>query len=513
MTRGTAVSLLVVALLAGLLVATLSWQRRAQRARSEAFAELRRAWADRGRAESWRTAPAWGGMLPEAADAATPWSGADSVLGMVLISALRDDGRGLSPDRWSALLDAVAEERPEDPLLPVAQAAVALRSGGLSTVEAGDAAPWQRWLELEAAHEGGQVDISGPASTLLVVWPRHRGACLRGVRSALAQGRLELARGLGGQCRWAGAPLLRLKGDLLDALGDSEGAWAAWSRGRADVHAAAISCQEGLGHDLRALEDAAPPAIVHRGWCALVGGRPVAVAEARGALGRLPDDQPPVRLARSALALAADEPGLALELLGDLDSARALVLRGRALAALGRPEAARGSFAAAQAQLPYERGVLRGWLAALPDDAGRIGAGWSGSEVLMLAQSDLVGDRMRPWFLVAGAQDPTECLLCEAIPGLAAALAGPPERCGGSAAASGPWCRGTAVEDDGPTDGRALRRAWEQSATHPDQSWTIMADLMQRHPTLLGLPRLAARWGLERAAAGASRLPVDGSHR
>jgi hypothetical protein len=332
MTRGTAVALLVVALLAGLLVVTVSRQRRAQHARSEAFAELKHEWAGKGRAESWRTAPAWGGLLPEAADAATPWSGADSVLGMVLISALRDDGRGLSPDRWSALLGAVAEERPEDPLLRVAQAAVALRSRGLSTVEADDAAPWQRWLELEAAHAGGQVDVTGPASSLLVVWPRHRGACLRGVRSALSQGRLELARELGGQCRWAGAPLLRLKGDLLDALGDSEGAWAAWSQARADVHAAAVSCQEGLGHGLHALDDAAPPAIVHRGWCALVAGRPAEVAGARGALGRLPDDQPPVRLARSALALAADEPELALELLGDLDSARALVLRGRALA-------------------------------------------------------------------------------------------------------------------------------------------------------------------------------------
>lgn len=506
MKGGRALAAVGLVVILGLAAAVVGWQDRARQARAKAFSALEREWAGRGRVESWRTAPAWGGGLPEVVDAATPWTGADSVLGMVLISALRDDGRGLPADQWAGLLAAVAEERTEDPLLPVAEAAVGLRTGTPTDLDAGGAAPWRRWLELERSLTDGEAELAEPAVALLAAWPRHRGACLEGARWALARGRLQLARHLGEQCRWAGAPLLRLKGDLLDALGDSEGAWAAWSEARTDVHAAAISCQERLGHGLLALDDAAPPAVVHRGWCALVAGHPEAVAEARAALGRLPDEQPPVRLARSALALAVGDPGLAVELLGDLDSARALVLRGRALAALGDPEQARRAFAEARAQLPYERGVLLGWLAALPGDADRIGAGWSAAEVLMLAQSDLVGDRTRPWFLVAGQQSPAECRLCEVIPGLADALAGPPEDCAGTA---GPWCQPAGSDQEE----RALRQAWDLAATDPEQSWATLHRLMERHPTLRGLPRLALQWQLPEPATRTALRPGEGAER
>ncbi len=445
--------------------------------------------AGEGTGPGWRTAPRRP-ALPLARSAARPGVEGESPLGLVLISAARGDGRGVAPEDWPALLAVAAADRPADPLLPVAEALVAIRADRPATVPPGDG-PWHAWARLVQAQRTAPDTVGTAALALLSVWPGHPEACAAGLRWGLSRGRLALAEEVGRRCGQDGAVLGRLQGELRDQLGDAPRARAAFSAAGADLHAAAVACQGGAplaAEDRAALAAPVPPARLHAAWCALAAHDPDAIRTARRALADTPTLDPPFRLARAALALAEGAPVAARAALGTLDTARAEVLRGRSLAQEGDRAGARAAFRAARDQLPHTRAIRDAWRVALPEDGPPTGPlpGGAGDpgDPLLLGLSDPVGDRARPWFLVAGLDSPAACPLCAVAGDLAPALAGP----GGSPPARDPWQTPPLSPPEGP--GGDLLRAWHARDEDPAGARAEIDRLIPAHPTLRELARL-----------------------
>ncbi len=485
------------------------------------IADLPDRWAQAS-AGPWREAPSRPGLLPHAADAAKPWRGSDSLLGILLISAARNDPSGLPPDRWFDVLTVVDNDLPDDVLVVVASELVALREGRPVAITPATG-PWQAWRNLEIARLSPDQGLEPAVVELLRHWPGHPRACEVGVRWGLARGRLAFAERTGAACGWSGAALGRLRGDLLDRIGRPEAARDAWILSGAVLHALAVACQEGVGIDARTRELAAaqpgPAGPRQVAWCALADGAPIAQRALRTKLAVANEADPPSRILVGALALAEGEPGAALASVEGLDDGLSEALRGTAHARLGDPIQARAAFERAHQQQPHHLAVLEAWWRALPEDVPHIAHELRQmSPVLAWAAAGEV-DRNVSWHLAlglpsAGVDDLLDGLQVDLgadwVAAWTGALQGP--GCGSASPPEGAdlqwraWCsRGPdpalsgelapAVAGD-PTGGVAVAAAWLGKLNGEANPGDRLDGPIDAHPTLHGLQRLRYAWAV-----------------
>lgn len=197
-----------------------------------------------------------------------------------------------------------------------------------------------RWVRLRALQASpGAGDQVGPAAdALLELAPGHAESCLAAARAAAARGEAAGALRRLRSCHDAGARdgrLLRLRGDLLDDLGQFAAADEAWVAAGAWVHVAALRLEEGLPGLPDALieleRDGSPPAALLLAWSALAPGGAGAAAARRHADRPQPAGPERDLLAAALLLESGDRPAV-LALLAGRDSVEADVLRLRAQA-------------------------------------------------------------------------------------------------------------------------------------------------------------------------------------
>ncbi|MCB9778338.1 MAG: hypothetical protein H6742_07225 [Alphaproteobacteria bacterium] len=273
-----------------------------------------------------------------------------------------------------------------------------------------------------ALDRADDVAAAAAAERVLGRWPADLEACEAGARSALRRGDARAVVEGVEDCRDAGLehpPLGRLAADALDLAGQEAAACAAWLDAGATLHAAAVRVGGGdcpgapAGTALdELLHDPAPEAMLLATWEAVRSHDADACTRA---VARLQDagllETPPFRLASAAALLVAGQPATGLAAIEGLDSARALVLRGRLFEAAGDLDAAERAFdAAVDVAGDSSPDVHRARLAFMADHRlDRVGAAADqlmAADPLALAFGGLEPDRLAPWPLIAPAPWP-----------------------------------------------------------------------------------------------------------
>jgi hypothetical protein len=469
--------------------------------------------------------------LPDVGGAVEPWVDEDALLKLILASAAVGGPDALSPERLADAIVVAEADAPGHPLLPAAKAWLDLVLAGVAPAAAAD--PWSRWAQLRAAREGRGGDVRAAVDGLLEVWPGHPEACAAGVQHGLQIGDLALAERAGRACGWSGAGVDRLRGDVLDALGRPDEARSAWLDAGAELHVLAVDCQGGRAPEpeLVARAEALPvsPATLHLGWCAALGFGDLAAADQRAAAD--PEQGPPWRLLRAALALARGQPERAEAVLGDLDDVGADVLRGRARAALGDLEGARSAFAAGADRAPLDLHVLRAWAQALPGDRPEVRGRVEALDPVAAVVSAPDGRRERPPYAIAPLGRPTgDPLLDTALLGAAPPPGGgAPDRwrrarlgpgCGGEGSAAGDppslqaWCASApdpglraALGAQADAPGARLADAWLAALEGAAGADAALEALQRDWPGRVGVARLRV-WLAQGGAGGAAGAPL-----
>ena len=468
--------------------------------------------------------------LPDVGGAVDPWVDEDALLKLILASAAVGGPDALSPERLADAIVVAEADSPGHPLLPAAKAWLDLVLAGVAPADAAD--PWTRWAQLRAAREGRGGDVRAAVEGLLEVWPGHPEACAVGVQHGLQVGDLALAERAGLACGWAGPGVDRLRGDVLDALGRTAEARSAWLDAGADLHVLAVDCQGGVAPDpeLVARASALPvsPATLHLGWCAALGFGDLAAADQRAAAD--PEQGPPWRLVRAALALARGQPERAEAVLGDLDDVAADLLRGRARAAQGDTEGARAAFTAGADRAPLDLHLLRAWVQALPGDLPEVRARLEGIDPVAAVVSAPDGRRERPPYAISPLGPPiSDPRVDAALRGAAAdpATAADPWRrarlgpgCGGAGAAPGDpltlqaWCASrpdpglrAALGPQPDAPGARLARAWLGALEGAPGVDAELEALQRDWPGRVGVARLRV-WLAQGGAGGAAGAPL-----
>lgn len=321
-----------------------------------------------------------------------------------------------------ALVAVLGADSPRARLVPAARAWARLSQddpvGALEALKRDEGTLEGRWARLRALLLLGQ-EAGAEADALLQLDPGHTEACEVGARLALAAGDLAGVRARTRACLSAGArsPVLyRLLGDASDAAGRYAEAAAAYAQAGAILHGAAIVLQEGLddprGLVAAALADPAPPAALFAVWAGLLRGELPAAQEAARRLDAAGVPGPEAGLAVAAARLAGGDARGALERVGGLGSAEALVLAGRARALLGEDAEAGEAFDQALRAEPWNLAAHRehlAWTAARrPSDLLEAARALAAVDPLTLGLSRDWRRRDAPWAALAPSPWPEE---------------------------------------------------------------------------------------------------------
>lgn len=348
-----------------------------------------------------------------------------ALLGLAILSFRTDRPVALSRAEAEAVVRVMADDNPDAKLLPAAQAWMRVTGADPAGAAAAlDGAPvtadGQEALLLALVAMG--QDPSPAAERLLSLEPDHDEACAAIGRQAWAAGDLPRALTTVERCLAAGAdsPVLwRSCGDIFDRVGAFEAAAARYARAGATLHAAAVIYQEGLPDPsgaLAALDEPVPPAVLHRGWRAILAGDRPAVAQAAAELRQMGVAGPQFAtfLASAALVAGAPADALAQE---DLDAPAMVVVRARSRALLGEPEVARSAVLGLLEQHPWRRELWRESMAIHPAGFSQARALLDVDPVLLALARDM-REREMPWPAVAPAGWPAR----DGVEGAAIAL-------------------------------------------------------------------------------------------